>query len=235
MMKESNNETTLLIGFNTLATSISLQKLKNYLSNNSEIENIMSKYNLDINDVVYHIRHKEPFCEHKCPICGKTLHVKKSLHSFPKHCSLSCAAKNPETKALRAKTNKALFGCAFPQQLSKFKDKIKETNLKKYGCEWTTQSEVMKSKTKKTNLVRYGNEIASKSDLVKLKTKESNLKNYGVVSTALIPEVKNKQLDTLKKNYGVDNPLKNKDILQRIKETNLKRLGVEKPFQSKKN
>ena len=234
-MNEKEHELIILNEFNTLAKSISSQKLKNYISDNLDIKNIMSKYGLDINDIRHHIKLLEPFCSHICPVCGKTLHInpKRLSRPFPKHCSAKCSGKDPATKALRAKTNLSLFGCAFPQQLDQFKDKIKETNLKKYGCEWSTQSEVMKAKAKKTNLSRYGNEIASKTEIIKQKTKESNLKKYGVVSTALVPEIKAKQIATLQKNYGVDNPLKSEEILQKFKQTNLKKYGVERPFQSK--
>ena len=224
-------------------------KLQAMISQNSQLMEDMKFYDLNIDDVRYYLKNNLPFERHTCNVCGKTIHYNSKISGFPKTCSRSCSAKDPDKREKisntkksqdhiaiaekRKQTNLLKYGTEFPQTLTQFKQKQQQTNLLKYGKRFVFQSDIVKAKIKNTNLKRYGVENPATSDLIKQKTADTCIKKYGFKSSALNPEVAEKRKTTNIQRYGVENPINNEEIRNKVKATNQKKYGVDFPFQSK--
>ena len=93
------------------------------------------------------------------------------------------------------------FGVENVSQVTRVKEKRKETNLKKYGGNAPICSVEIKDKIKKTNLEKYGVENVFSNPEIKDKIKETNLEKYGVENPMFSPEVMEKNKKTAKKNF----------------------------------
>lgn len=170
-----------------------------YLNTNETILELRKKYDLTVEDVNWHITHKVDFCQHKCPICGNSLHISRwGNREFPQYCSSKCRSSDPA-----------------------YWEKIKQSNLAKYGVAYSFQSEKVKEKIKQSNLAKYGVENPSVLEAIKEKAKNTCLQRYGVISTALVPEIRSKQKETLLRNYGVRDAMQSDVLRNKLIQTKL--------------
>ena len=128
-----------------------------------------------------------------CHVCGGAV-VFRGL--FPRTCSITCAARDPE----RLK-------------------KIKCTSQKIYGVDHPSRAKAVQDKTRKTTLERYGVEHTSQAPAVKQKTASTNIGKYGSICTLNSAENIVKKKSTWVQKHGVDNPAKAAGVLAKIKAT----------------
>ncbi len=181
-----------------------------------------------------------------CPTCGKLITFKKG---YAKHCSLSCAHKDPvviqkindtyeklgeeykeKIKQKYKETCLKRYGVESPLQSKEIKEKSKQTCLKKYGVEYTLQDKNIRKRIQDTCLEKYGVTTPSKAEEVKEKIKETCLEKYGVECALQAEEVKEKSKQTCLEKYGVENPAQNDKIHEKIRNSFIKNFGYTTPF-----
>lgn len=110
------------------------------------------------------------------------------------------------------------YGVKYTTQITKVKEKIKQTNLNKYGVDCLFKSKEFREKSLQVKREKYGNPSNSE------KTKQTCLKKYGVESVNQLHEKIDKQMNTLKEHYG-DIKTAYKIKTNKSKETKLKNWG----------
>ena len=184
-----------------------------------------------------------------CPVCGKRCEFKSFNFGYHNHCSIKCAAINPQRKiqienTCLIKYNKKSYsqtidfklkfeetciknhGVKNPNQCKKIKEKTKLTNQKRYGCDSPMQNKEIKEKHSQIIYNKYGVNNISQSEEIKKKKEETCIKNHGVKYYVITQEFKEKANKTCEENYGVKNPSQSEEIKKKKEETCIKNHGV---------
>lgn len=159
-----------------------------------------------------------------CQTCGNRTKFLGFTKGYRTYCSSVCMGNDKEFWDKHKQTSLNRYGCEFPSQSDKIKNKIKKTNLKKYGTEYSFQSNDVKNKIKETNLKKYGTEHYNNSVQIKKTLNNKSEKEWR--------DIINKREQTYKKKTGYSNPFENPDVKQKIRQTNLKKYGTEIASQS---
>ena len=199
---------------------------------------IKSKLNLDHfklsdNDIKYHIKFNIPFCEHRCPVCDKPIHVDAKCLRFPCACSARC--RSILSKQKRKDTVENRYGSSNPMQCSEIKLKQQQSVFDHYGVyvpaksEYIVQkiantksdraykkvhrnlSESTKQKIKNTLLNEYGVDCIFKYEMFRKYTKRLNLEKYGKEYFTQTSQFKDKYKKTCIERYGEDHFFKTKE------------------------
>lgn len=135
---------------------------------NPEIKKLLNKFELNIFDLKYHIKHKLDLCKHKCCICGKTLHlsITSKLTYFPTHCK-SCVSKDKYIRKKVEATNLRKFGVKVSSKNINVKERAKSTCLKRYDAIAPTLNQEVLNKGKRTCLAKYGTKFAAQNSSIK--------------------------------------------------------------------
>lgn len=130
-----------------------------------------------------------------CAVCKGSVKFGKN-GGFFEVCSLSCAAKNPRTRA-----------------------KTQDTNIERFGVPHAAQSEHVQRKIRATNQERYGADSSSMHHEIKQKIAETNLARYGNICSLNGENTANKKRATWEHLRGVDNPAKCSKVQEKKRET----------------
>lgn len=152
-----------------------------------------------------------------CKICGKETAFIRVTVGYAKHCSDSCAIKDPEIQDKIKQTNVERYGVAFPIKLTHIQEKVKQTKRKKYGDENFVNSK----QAKQTKQERYGDENYNNRE----KHKQTCLEKWGVEHHWLSEEVQEKRRQTFIEKYGAENPWKNQEVQDKCKNTIIDKHG----------
>lgn len=222
-------------------------KVRKGMNRAAEIEHLLDKYVKGRTQVekIYLLLHgmSEPPI---CPTCGKSYaNFNTYSRGHTTYCSMSCAAKAPETTQKKRETNLERFGVPFNREAidkahetrKNQPEEEKERQADKLRKTWNQKSdseiEGIVEKRRNTSNERYGVDNPSKSPAIKERIQFTFQERYGVNSASEIEGVREKQRQTLMARYGANNPLQSKEIHDKVKKTNIERYGVETPFQSK--
>lgn len=121
------------------------------------------------------------------------------------------------------KVNIGKYGVPYTLQVSKFRDKGKNTNMLKYGYEYPNQSPEIKDKIKKTNILKYGYPCSLQNIDIIQQGRDTNILKYGYPSPNQNEDVKNKQRSTTFRRYGVYHAMRCSKI---SKQSISKRMGA---------
>ena len=171
-------------------------------------------------EMLYCIKH-DIFDIPLCPTCGKLISFGKG---YKKHCSISCAHKDPEVIQKTKDTYEKLGGKEYKK---KIRQKNIETCLKKYGVENPLQSDEIKQKSKQTCLKRYGVEYVLQDKNIRKRIQNTCLEKYGVITPGKAEEVKEKIKQTCLEKYGVEYSFQSEEVKEKSKRTCLEKYGVE--------
>ena len=182
---------------------------------------------------LWHIKHSK-YDFQSCIGGNEVTTFHSSKDGYKKLCLVKTCKCHSDLDFRRKSTMVDRYGCEYPLQSDKIKDKQKATNLEKYGVEHVTQSKIVQDKTKATNLEKYGVECVLQSETIKDKIKVTNLERYGVEYGLQSEIVKDKSKATCLEKYGVENAAQSDGVKDKMKATCLERYNVEYALQSDK-
>ena len=115
----------------------------------------------------------------KCDICNleKSIMYFSYIQNTEKYNIYSCSSKCANIKF--RKTNLERYGCEYPMQNKKIKEKVKEYFLSEYGVKHPSMLEEFELKKQNTNLEKYGvkHQMGLNENISKIK--ETKLEKYG--------------------------------------------------------
>lgn len=156
----------------------------------------------------------------KCPICKKELIFLESKGRFQNHCSLSCAALDPNTKTKYIDTCKKKYGSI--DNFNKIKSETyKKTCNEKYGVKSYMLTTEFKEKSNITKHNKYGSKNWNNPN----KAKETLKLNSGVKArTNKIKQtiLKNYNANSYLEHYYKENERNTQEILDKINNTKRK-------------
>lgn len=175
-----------------------------------------------------------------CIVCGKETPFLKLSRGYQKHCCMSCALKDEETKNKVIATRLERYGVAnffqnkdihnkaeINAHSEKANEKKKRTSLEHYGVENPMQSKEIVEKIQKTNLERYDSKGFNHN-----KGKQTMKERYGYEYALQVPKFKDKQENTCLERFGVNNVFESNEIRKKIELTNIEKYGVDNPYKS---
>jgi hypothetical protein len=113
----------------------------------------------------------------KCDKCGIERNIQyNQYYRFSKGLNKYFCKKC--VKEITKKTMLDKYGCEYPLQNKKIKDKFIETNKLKYGHEYPMQNKNIQEKQQKTNKKRYGFEYVSLNNNIRNKQSYTRIKNF---------------------------------------------------------